>query len=98
MTPSLLGVFPYVGVSYGAYDQLRHFFPKKQDGSGRPTATSGIICGAISSVIAQTLAYPFDTCRRRMQVDGFLNLGELKRNSLLSVLQHKDFDPEKNLT
>ncbi|KAJ8905062.1 hypothetical protein NDN08_001573 [Rhodosorus marinus] len=73
LTPSLLGVFPYVGISYATYDQLRQFFPKLQDGSGLPTPTSAVICGSVGSLTAQTLAYPLDTCRRRMQVHGFLD-------------------------
>eukprot|EP00188_Purpureofilum_apyrenoidigerum_P004467 Plantae.Rhodophyta-Purpureofilum_apyrenoidigerum.ctg50709.p1 GENE.Plantae.Rhodophyta-Purpureofilum_apyrenoidigerum.ctg50709~~Plantae.Rhodophyta-Purpureofilum_apyrenoidigerum.ctg50709.p1 ORF type:complete len:280 (-),score=41.30 Plantae.Rhodophyta-Purpureofilum_apyrenoidigerum.ctg50709:84-869(-) len=77
MLPSALGVFPYVGVSFAAYEQLRPFFPKRPDGSGQPTTSAAIICGAISGMLGQTLAFPFDTCRRRMQVSGFLQ-GDFK--------------------
>lgn len=63
----------YVGASYAAYDELRAFFPKRADGSGLPTASSALICGATAAAGAQALAYPLDTVRRRMQVHGFLH-------------------------
>jgi len=78
MLPSALGVFPYVGVSFATYEQIRPFFPKRPDGSGLPTTSAAIICGAVSGILGQTLAFPFDTCRRRMQVSGFLE-GEFRQ-------------------
>lgn len=69
--PTLFGVFPYVGISFAMYETLRPILPKKNDGSGMPTTTSSIACGAIASATGQIAAFPLDTCRRRMQVAGF---------------------------
>lgn len=69
--PTLLGVFPYVGISFAMYETLRPILPRKNDGSGLPTTGSSIACGAIASAMGQFAAFPLDTCRRRMQVAGF---------------------------
>jgi solute carrier family 25 (mitochondrial phosphate transporter), member 23/24/25/41 len=71
LTPTLLGVFPYVGLSFGMYEMLRPLLPRQNDGSGRPTVVSAIIGGALASGTGQIAAYPLDTVRRRMQVAGF---------------------------
>eukprot|EP00177_Eucheuma_denticulatum_P005566 GFKZ01010114.1.p1 GENE.GFKZ01010114.1~~GFKZ01010114.1.p1 ORF type:complete len:1193 (-),score=162.98 GFKZ01010114.1:275-3853(-) len=71
LVPTLLGVFPYVGISFAMYETLRPILPRKNDGSGLPTTGSSIACGAIAAATGQFAAFPLDTCRRRMQVAGF---------------------------
>ncbi|BAM83499.1 similar to mitochondrial calcium-dependent solute carrier [Cyanidioschyzon merolae strain 10D] len=66
---STLGVFPYVGINFAVYETLRPIMPRRNDGSGRPTAGGLILSGFIASTLGQMAAYPFDTCRVRMQVD-----------------------------
>lgn len=69
--PSLAGVFPYVGLSFGIYETLRPILPKKNDMSGIPTTGSSIVCGMVAMATGQLASFPLDTCRRRMQVAGF---------------------------
>jgi solute carrier family 25 phosphate transporter 23/24/25/41 len=71
LTPSLLGVFPYVGLSFAMYETVQPLLPKKNDGSAQPTWSSQIVAGALASATGQVAAYPLDTVRRRMQVAGF---------------------------
>lgn len=71
LTPTLLGVFPYVGLSFAMYEMLRPLLPRRNDGSGAPTSGSAIIGGSLASAVGQVAAYPLDTVRRRMQVAGF---------------------------
>lgn len=75
ITPTLLGVIPYVGLSFTLFETVRPILPRKNDGSGRPTTGSAIVCGAMASATGQMAAYPLDLCRRRMQVGGFGNAG-----------------------
>ena len=70
LLPSVLGVFPYVGINFAVYEALRPVAPKRNDGSGQPTAGGIIFCGFVASTLGQLAAYPLDTCRLRMQVDG----------------------------
>ncbi|KAK4531336.1 hypothetical protein CCYA_CCYA07G2193 [Cyanidiococcus yangmingshanensis] len=69
LLPSNLGIFPYVGINFAVYETLRPIMPRRNDGSGRPTAGGIILSGFVASTLAQIAAYPFDTCRVRMQVD-----------------------------
>lgn len=71
LVPTLVGGFPYVGLSFATYETLRPILPKRNDGTGIPTTGSSIICGIFASTISQIASFPLDTCRRRMQVAGF---------------------------
>jgi len=78
--PSVLGVVPYVGLNFAVYetlkDQLTH-----ANGllTGWTSATNEaelsvalrLACGAVAGTTGQTVAYPFDVARRRLQVTGW---------------------------
>ena len=74
--PSLIGMIPYAGVSFYSYDKLKKYFARKWsgDGNGTGTGTGGysqvgvLVAGGISGALAQTVSYPFEVVRRRMQV------------------------------
>ncbi|KAJ6609888.1 mitochondrial carrier [Mycena sp. CBHHK59/15] len=60
------GVAPYVGINFAAYEVLRGVItPPGKTGVARKLA-----CGALAGSISQTLTYPFDVLRRKMQVTG----------------------------
>ncbi|KAF9989005.1 hypothetical protein BGZ75_007915 [Mortierella antarctica] len=66
--PTLTGVAPYVALNFQAYEVLRkHFTPP---GETSPTVGMKLICGALAGSFAQTVTYPLDVLRRRMQVTG----------------------------
>lgn len=67
--PSILGVVPYVGVDFAAYETLRQYSPKQADGTVSGIVT--LVNGAIAGTLAQTISYPLDLVRRRLQVQGF---------------------------
>ncbi|KAI0819302.1 mitochondrial carrier [Trametes gibbosa] len=67
-TVTVAGIIPYAGTSFLAWGFLRaHFLP-----FARPTSTpfADLSIGAISGAFAQTVSYPFEVVRRRMQVGG----------------------------
>lgn len=76
--PSLAGVFPYVGLSFGIYETLRPILPKRNDQTGIPTTGSTIVCGMVATATGQLASFPLDTCRRRMQVSGFDAVGHIR--------------------
>ncbi|KAF9950532.1 hypothetical protein BGZ70_001323 [Mortierella alpina] len=66
--PTLTGVAPYVALNFQAYEVLRkHFTPA---GETSPTVGMKLVCGALAGSFAQTVTYPLDVLRRRMQVTG----------------------------
>lgn len=86
--PTLLGVFPYVGLSFAMYEMLRPVLPRLNDGSGRPTPSSAIIGGALASATGQFAAYPLDTIRRRMQVAGFAEGCEIGNGGVIQGMKN----------
>ncbi|KAF9177685.1 hypothetical protein BGZ51_008464 [Haplosporangium sp. Z 767] len=66
--PTLTGVAPYVALNFQAYEVLRkHFTPP---GETSPSVGMKLVCGAVAGSFAQTVTYPLDVLRRRMQVTG----------------------------
>ena len=51
---------------------LRKYFTPKDKTS--PPVTKKLLCGALAGTFAQTITYPLDVLRRRMQVTGMPNV------------------------
>ncbi|CAD7940140.1 unnamed protein product [Amoebophrya sp. A25] len=82
LRPTLIGIVPYAGLSFGIYENLKTLLPDST--TSRPTAAGeGEIetslpewqvlslrlgAGAAAGLVAQSLTYPLDITRRRMQV------------------------------
>jgi len=69
--PSIVGVVPYVGLDFGVYETLKQWAPK--DDKGNVDRFTTLANGAFAGSCAQTVAYPLDVVRRRLQVQGFGN-------------------------
>ncbi|KAI8388185.1 mitochondrial carrier domain-containing protein [Radiomyces spectabilis] len=70
--PTTLGVAPYVSVSFTSYEGLKPYLVTK-DGQ-EPSAVGRLVCGALAGTIAQTITYPLDVLRRRMQMTGMASV------------------------
>jgi len=66
--PTLMGIAPYVGINFTTYETLKQFLCKNPS---KPTSTESLSYGGISGAVAQTVTYPIDLIRRRMQIQGF---------------------------
>lgn len=75
---NLLFVFiqvPYVGLNFAVYESLKDWLIKSDplglnDGSDLGVITR-LACGAAAGTVGQTVAYPLDVVRRRMQMVGW---------------------------
>lgn len=71
MRPTLLGIMPYAGLSFMAFETLKvnlvHRL-KLQGGEAEISTPARLSCGALAGVFAQSTTYPLDIVRRRMQV------------------------------
>ncbi|KAH7322319.1 mitochondrial carrier [Rhizoctonia solani] len=68
LIPTAVGVAPYVGINFAAYERLRQIITP--DPNVDYSVPRKLMCGALAGSISQTLTYPFDVLRRKMQVVG----------------------------
>lgn len=66
---------PYVGLNFAVYESLKDWLIKsKPFGLAQDSelgVTTRLACGAAAGTIGQTVAYPLDVIRRRMQMVGW---------------------------
>ncbi|XP_020503779.1 graves disease carrier protein [Labrus bergylta] len=79
LTPTLIGMAPYAGFSFFTFGTLKSLGLKHfPDLLGQPSSDNpdvlilkahvNLLCGGIAGAIAQTISYPLDVARRRMQL------------------------------
>jgi len=68
--PTWLSGAPYVGLQMSLYEICKRFCPTIPDQSGKISPFWSMTAGAAAGIIAQTITYPGDTIRRRMQTNG----------------------------
>lgn len=80
-TVSLAGIVPYAGTAFLTWGYLRAtLIPVAPDGRHpRATPLADLGIGALSGALAQTVSYPFEVVRRRMQVGGLTQPGRWLR-------------------
>ncbi|PFH53740.1 hypothetical protein AMATHDRAFT_83675 [Amanita thiersii Skay4041] len=81
LVTTAVGVAPYVGINFAAYEGLRGIITPP----GKSTVARKLACGALAGSISQTLTYPFDVLRRKMQVTGMKD-GPIKYTGALDAL------------
>jgi solute carrier family 25 phosphate transporter 23/24/25/41 len=72
----VIGVVPYVGLNFGVYETLKHMLLAHYGyrDERELSVPERLGCGAAAGTMGQTVAYPFDVARRRLQV-GVLVVG-----------------------
>merc|ERR1712127_567532 len=65
---SVVGIIPYRGVYFGLFDTLSGYNPYQKDQSNINRAGSKFLCAQSSAICAGYASYPFDTVRRRLQM------------------------------
>ncbi|CAG8508160.1 21095_t:CDS:2 [Dentiscutata erythropus] len=77
--PTMLGVAPYVALNFHSYEVLRKYFTPVDRTS--PPVAQKLLCGALAGSFAQTITYPLDVLRRRMQVTGMKEVNYKYKNT-----------------
>jgi solute carrier family 25 phosphate transporter 23/24/25/41 len=62
------GVAPYVALNFASYELLRQYISSSDPTSSGPTNVQKLSAGALAGGLSQTITYPLDLLRRRMQV------------------------------
>lgn len=66
--PTLVGIVPYAGLNFYIFGTLRALVHARGDRFRSPF--TNVICGAVAGAISQTVTYPLDVVRRRLQLEG----------------------------
>jgi Mitochondrial carrier protein len=71
MRPTLIGILPYSGIKFYTYQYLKRRWrdAAPPTGAALPIHVT-LMSGGAAGLLAQTLTYPLDVVRRRMQVSG----------------------------
>eukprot|EP01083_Nonionella_stella_P024898 68591_1 len=65
---SVVGIIPYRGVYFGLFDTTSGYNPFQKDENAFKRAGSKFVCAQFSAISAGYASYPFDTVRRRLQM------------------------------
>jgi len=67
--PTVLSLTPFIAINFATFDYMKTQFAI-QSGEKKTGPLPTLAMGAASGLLAQTLCYPLDTVRRRMQLKG----------------------------
>lgn len=82
LPPTIMGIAPYIGLNFAVYETLKdfvlgHFIVrareaelKRMDKDKELPVIVRLFCGGLAGGISQTVTYPLDVVRRRMQMKG----------------------------
>jgi len=62
--PTLVGIFPYAGLKFYFYEEMKRHVPEEYNKS----IMAKLTCGSVAGLLGQTFTYPLEVVRRQMQV------------------------------
>ncbi|XP_027357846.1 mitochondrial carrier protein CoAc2 isoform X2 [Abrus precatorius] len=68
VAPTLVGIFPYAGLKFYFYEEMKRHVPEEYNKS----IMAKLTCGSVAGLLGQTFTYPLEVVRRQMQVQKFL--------------------------
>ncbi|OAV85951.1 hypothetical protein PTTG_00085 [Puccinia triticina 1-1 BBBD Race 1] len=68
--PTICGMVPYAGTSFLVWGTLQSRLPSHLPSTIRDSVVVNLLCGSIAGMAAQTVSYPLEIIRRKMQVGG----------------------------
>jgi solute carrier family 25 protein 16 len=77
LSPTLVGIVPYAGLSFYCFELLKVTVLERVAWARAPSGTAGevalsvpakLLCGGLAGALSQTVSYPLDVTRRRMQL------------------------------
>ncbi|KAH9464697.1 hypothetical protein Pst134EB_004216 [Puccinia striiformis f. sp. tritici] len=71
--PTTCGMVPYAGTSFLVWGTLQSKLPKHLPNGIGDNVVVKLLCGSIAGMAAQTVSYPLEIIRRKMQVGGPLS-------------------------
>ena len=85
--PTLIGIIPYAGTSFFVYETCKNlyssFYPDKS-----PHPVHRLAFGACAGLLGQSLTYPLEIVRRRMQTDGIHGTPNPEYRHMLTTMKY----------
>lgn len=69
--PNAIGIIPYAGIDLAVYETLKRRYIEWSGIEGKPSSMVLLSCGVCSSLLGQTLTYPLNLIKTRMQATHF---------------------------
>ncbi|KAL5573021.1 hypothetical protein UlMin_022618 [Ulmus minor] len=82
VAPSLYGIFPYAGLKFYFYEEMKRHVPKEH----KNNILVKLACGSIAGLLGQTFTYPLDVARRQMQVQRFIASNSAEAKGTMETL------------
>jgi solute carrier family 25 thiamine pyrophosphate transporter 19 len=70
LVPTLATIVPYSGLQFGFYSFFNQIFDPLF-ATDRVLMSKSVLCGGLAGLCAKTVVFPFDTTKKRLQVQGF---------------------------
>ncbi|KAK2398075.1 Mitochondrial substrate carrier family protein [Trifolium repens] len=64
VAPTLFGIFPYAGLKFYFYEEMKRHVPDDY----KKSIMAKLTCGSVAGLLGQTFTYPLEVVRRQMQV------------------------------
>lgn len=81
------GVAPYVSLNFFIYETLKARFIVVDEEKRSDIGMRTLLCGAAAGTLSQTVTYPFDVLRRKMQVAGMSELSPKYKGAVDATIQ-----------
>ena len=82
--PTVVGIIPYAGTSFFTFETLKKLHQDYLH--THPSPVARLVFGALAGLLGQTVTYPMDIVRRRMQTEGAAIAVEY--NGIVSTLSY----------
>ena len=76
IVPTLMGVIPYGGIAFTTNAAGKRFV--RDTTQAEPKTWHKFVCGAVAGLVAQSITYPLEVIRRRMQTTGVVSRHDMK--------------------
>ncbi|MED6147340.1 Mitochondrial carrier protein CoAc2, variant 2 [Stylosanthes scabra] len=63
IAPTLVGIFPYAGLKFYFYEEMKRHVPEEY----KKSIMVKLTCGSVAGLLGQTFTYPLEVVRRQMQ-------------------------------
>ncbi|XP_074559074.1 mitochondrial carrier protein CoAc2-like [Curcuma longa] len=81
--PSLYGIFPYSGLKFYFYEEMKSHVPANY----KDSVAVKLACGSVAGLLGQTITYPLDVVRRQMQVEALSTANnEMRKGTFESLV------------